>query len=59
MLKERGFYVLKDQFFVDFPDPYLKGNKGEHRPHYFALRDKKTQLIWMIPMVISAKMFIR
>ena len=37
MLRERGFYVIKDQFFVDFPDPYLKGNKGEHRPHYFAL----------------------
>lgn len=44
MLRERGFYVIKDQFFVDFPDPYLKGNKGEHRPHYFALRDPKANL---------------
>lgn len=47
---ERGFYTIKDQFFVDFPDPYLKGNKGEHRPHYFALTDPKTGLLWMIPM---------
>lgn len=57
MLKERGFYVIKDQFFVDFPDPYLNGNKDERRPHYFALRDKKTQLIWMIPMSSRAEKF--
>lgn len=57
MLRERGFYVIKDQFFVDFPDPYLKGNKGEHRPHYFALRDPKTNLIWMIPMSSRAEKF--
>lgn len=49
-MKERGFYVIKDSFFKDFPDPYLKGNKKERRPHYFALLDKKTNLYWMIPM---------
>lgn len=56
-MQERGFYTIKDQFFVDFPDPYLKGNKGEHRPHYFALRDPKTNLIWMIPMSSQAEKF--
>ena len=50
MLKERGFYVIRDKFFEDFPDPYLKGNKEERRPHYFAFKDKKTHLMWMIPL---------
>lgn len=49
-MQERGFYVISDEFFKDFPDPYLKGNKEEHRPHYYALRDKRTGLYWMIPM---------
>lgn len=49
-MRERGFYVVKDEFFADFPDPYLKGNKEERRPHYFALHDAKTGLAWMVPM---------
>lgn len=57
MIKARGFYIIKEQFFIDFPDPYLKGNKGEHRPHYFAFRDKNTQLIWMIPMSSRTEKF--
>ncbi len=56
-MKERGFYIIKDQFFIDFPDPFLQGNKGEHRPHYYALRDKATGLIWMIPMSSRAAKF--
>lgn len=56
-MKERGFYIIKDQFFIVFPDPFLKGNKGEHRPHYYALRDKATGLIWMIPMSSRAAKF--
>ena len=47
---ENGFYIIKDSFFKDFPDPYLKSNKGEHRPHYYAFQDKRTGLFWMIPM---------
>ena len=54
---ERGFYTIKDRFFVDFPDPYLKGNKSEHRPHYFALTDPKTGLLWMIPMSSQAEKY--
>ena len=49
MLYENGVYFLKDQFFADFPDPYLKGNHDGRRPHYYAFRDKTTGLLWMIP----------
>ncbi len=56
-MTERGFYTIKDQFFIDFPDRYLKGNKEEHRPHYFALRDGKTGLFWMIPMSSRAEKY--
>lgn len=44
-----GFYIVSDKFFSDFPDPYLKGNKNEKRPHYYAYKDS-TGLFWMIPM---------
>lgn len=47
---EHGFYIIDDRFFEDFPDPYLKGNKEEKRPHYFTIQDKKTGLYWFIPM---------
>lgn len=50
ILMESGFYVISDNFFRDFPEPNLKGNKCEHRPHYYALKDKNTGLYWMIPM---------
>ena len=49
-MTERGFYIVSDRFFDDFPDPYLKGNKNERRPHYYCFIDKKTGLKWLIPM---------
>ena len=27
-MKKTGFYIIKDRFFEDMPDPYLKGNKA-------------------------------
>lgn len=27
-MKKTGFYIIKDKFFEDIPDPYLKGNKA-------------------------------
>ena len=27
-MKKTGFYIIKDQFFEDMPDLYLKGNKA-------------------------------
>lgn len=47
---EQGFYIISDEFFKQFPDPYLKGNKNEKRPHCYAILDQKTGLYWMIPM---------
>ena len=47
---KNGFYIISDKFFEDFPDPFLKGNKKERRPHYYAIKDDRTGLFWMIPM---------
>lgn len=47
---ERGFYIVKDNFFKDMNDPYLKGNKEANRPHYYCFKDEGTGLYWMIPL---------
>lgn len=31
-------------------DPYLKGNKGENRPHYYCFQDTDDGIYWMIPL---------
>ncbi len=49
-LIESGLYIISDSFFEDFPDPHLKGNKEQNRPHYCAIRDQRTGLFWMIPL---------
>lgn len=46
---ERGFYIIKDKFFEDMDDPYLKGNKEANRPHYYCFKEKNG-LYWMIPL---------
>ena len=33
-MKKSGFYIMKDEFFEDMKDPYLKRNKTGNRPHY-------------------------
>lgn len=37
-MKKTGFYIIKDNFFTDMPDPYLKGNKEEKDLIIIALR---------------------
>ena len=49
-MKKTGFYIIKDQFFEDMSDPYLKGNKSERRPHYYCFKDTKENIYWMIPL---------
>ena len=49
-MQKLGFYIISDEFYKDFPDPFLKGNKNERRPHCYALKDEKTGLYWMVPM---------
>ena len=51
-MKKTGFYIIKDKFFDDMPDPYLKGNKAGNRPHYYCFEDTATGIYWMIPLVI-------
>ncbi len=53
------FYFLKDQYFIDFPDPYLMGNKGvitgsrHGRPCFYAIPDSTSLIYWLVP--ISSK----
>jgi hypothetical protein len=47
---ETGMYVVKEEFFKDMNEPYLKGNKDENRPHYYCFQDLHTGLFWMIPL---------
>ena len=49
-MKKTGFYIIKDKFFDDMPDPYLKGNKAGNRPHYYCFEDTATGIYWMIPL---------
>lgn len=49
-MKKTGFYIIKDKFFEDMPDPYLKGNKEGNRPHYYCFEDRNTGIYWMIPL---------
>jgi hypothetical protein len=53
LAQENYFYIIDDAFFRDFPDPYLKGNHQENRPHYFAFKEVNTKIFWVIP--ISSK----
>ena len=52
-----SLYFLKEQYFIDFPDPRLmksheRTETGLHgRPCFFCMRDKKdTDILWMIPL---------
>lgn len=47
---EKGFYIIKDEFFEYVNEPYLKGNKKNNRPHYYCFKDHDSDLLWMIPL---------
>ncbi len=47
-MKKTGFYIIKDKFFDDMSEPYLKGNKEGNRPHYYCFEDTQTGIYWMI-----------
>ena len=49
-MKRKGFYIIKDKFFEDMSDPYLKGNKAGNRPHYYCFEDRTTGIYWMISL---------
>lgn len=54
-----NFYFIKDQYFLDYPDINLMGNKEkvngeEHgRPCFYALEDLSNGIYWVVP--ISSK----
>lgn len=52
-----GFYIIKDEFFHNMNDPYLKGNKTESRPHYYCFQDTTQGIYWMIPMSSKIKKY--
>ena len=58
-MKKTGFYVIKDQFFIDAADPYLKGNKDENRPHYYCFKDSKDGIYWVIPLSSKVEKYRR
>ena len=49
-MKKTGFYIIKDKFFEDMSDPYLRGNKAGNRPHYYCFEDTSRGIYWMIPL---------
>lgn len=51
-----GLYIIKDEYFSDFPNSKYMDNKGENRPHYYAIRDNDG-LLWMIPISSKVEKF--
>ena len=49
-MKKTGFYVIKEEFFNQMNDPFLKGNKKGNRPHYYCFKELNTGIYWIIPM---------
>lgn len=58
-MREKGFYIIKDKFFEDMQQPYLKGNKKESRPHYYCIRDNIEGIYWMIPLSSKVEKYQR
>ena len=49
-MKKTGFYIIRDKFFEEMQDLFLKGNKDGNRPHYYCMEDVTTGIYWMIPL---------
>lgn len=62
-MQEGHFYYLSDQYFADFPDPFLMKNKEvingqpHNRPCFYAFKDIDTGLYWMIPFSSQVEKF--
>lgn len=55
-MKESGLYIVKDEYFEKFPSKKYMDNKGENRPHYYAVRDSDG-LYWMVPISSKVEKF--
>lgn len=57
-LEAGSLYFIEDEFFRYIDDPNLMINYDEtKRPHYFAVRDIKTGLYWMVPCSSRVKKY--
>ncbi len=56
-MDNRCIYKIKDAYFNEFPDNYLKQNKDENRPCYYCFQIASTGLSWMIPMSKKVKKY--
>lgn len=56
-MDKTGFYIVKDSFFTDVNDPYLKGNKEENRPHYYCFQERNDNIYWIIPLSSRIKKY--
>lgn len=55
-----SLYFVSDDFFAKIQDPYLKVNYVDtKRPHYFAVKDNKTGLYWLVPCSSKIEKFER
>lgn len=48
-IKKSGLYIVSDEFFKKYPNKRYMDNKGENRPHYYAIADK-AGILWLIPL---------
>lgn len=58
-IKINHMYIIKDSYYEDFPDPYLKGNKEEKRPQYFIFEGKNSEILWFVPLSSQIEKFER
>lgn len=62
MIYQEGYvYHIKDEYFEKVHDSRLMQNKenGTYRPTFYCLRDKKTSLLWMVPLSTRVEKFRR
>ena len=55
-----SLYFVSDDFFAKVRDPYLKINYDYTKcPHYFAFKDSRTDLYWLVPCSSKTEKFER
>lgn len=55
-----SLYFVSNEFFAKIQDPYLKVNyESTKRPHYFAFKESKTDLYWLVPCSSKTEKFER
>lgn len=55
-IEPSGLYIIRDSFFEQYGNDRYMQNKGENRPHYYAVRDK-SGVLWMIPLSSQAEKY--